>query len=130
MSQQCRTWVLIGLFAAIPVAAPEAAGKDRAEPARTTSAGYVKKFQVTAVDGELRPAEITIGRGDRVSITFKSLDGTYRLRMKEFGIRAEFRKGNDVTIEIVATERGEYPFRCTRGRSVKRWSRNGTIVVK
>jgi heme/copper-type cytochrome/quinol oxidase subunit 2 len=130
MSQQFRIWVLIGLLAAAPGAGRAAADKGRVEPARTTSAGYVKKFQVTVVDGELRPTEITIGRGDRVSITFKSLDGTYRLRMKEFGIRAEFRKGEDVTIEIVATERGQYPFRCTKGRSVRRRSKNGMIVVK
>jgi cytochrome c oxidase subunit 2 len=125
-------WFVSGLLAAALLLTPAVAGKGKGntEPAKKTNSGHVKKFKVTAVDGDINPQQIKVRRGDRVSITFKSLDGHYRVQFKEFGVKRSLHKGEDVTIEIVATEEGVFPFRCTKAWSVKRWAKNGTIVVK
>ena len=127
------SWVLFGVLAiAIALSSPAFAGKGkgRAEPAKKSRAGHIKKFKVTAFDGKIHPETLRVHRGDRVNITFVSKDGHYAIKMKEFGIKEHFRKDESVTVELVATEKGVFNFRCTKFWSFKHWSKNGTLVVK
>jgi heme/copper-type cytochrome/quinol oxidase subunit 2 len=98
--------------------------------ARAVAPGQVKKFHVTASEGSIAPSIIRVNRGDHVEITFVSRDGSYGIKFKDFDVSTRVTPEKPAIVEFVPNEAGTFEFRCTRTWGVKRWTKNGTLVVK
>ena len=92
--------------------------------------GQIKKFHVTAHEGTISPTTLRVNRDDHVQITFVSRDGTYSIKFKDFDISARTSPEKPALVEFVPHEAGTFDFSCTRTFGLKRWNRNGTLIVK
>ena len=92
--------------------------------------GQIKKFHVTAHEGTISPTTLRVNRDDHVQITFVSRDGTYSIKFKDFDIEARTSPEKPALVEFVPHDAGTFDFSCTRTFGLKRWSRNGTLIVK
>jgi heme/copper-type cytochrome/quinol oxidase subunit 2 len=124
------------LFAAATVLAGEPQGskgqdtsKGKAVSAKAVAPGQVKRFHVTAQDGNIAPNTLHVKKGESVRITFVSRDGTYGIRFKDFNIKDKVSPEKPAVIEFVPEQAGSFEFRCTRVWGMKHWSTNGTLVV-
>jgi heme/copper-type cytochrome/quinol oxidase subunit 2 len=103
-----------------PAAAPAAA---------VASTGQVRKYQITAAEGDIIPGHIRVKRGDIVRLTFVSKDDTYGIRFKDFGIKEKLTPDKPIVLELHPTVAGTFEFKCARTFGVKRFSNNGALVV-
>ncbi len=106
-----------------------ARARGTAAPARPASTHPVRNFRVTASKGRIVPAHLRARVGDRVRITFVSLDGTYNVSFKDFGVKAKITTEKSIVVKLKVKKKGTFKFRCTRPWGVKRWSKNGVLVV-
>lgn len=106
----------------------ETSARARAVTAANTSA-QVRKYQITAEDGQIIPGHLRVRAGETVRITFVSRDDNYGIRFKDFGIKEKLTPDKPVVIEIHPTVPGSYEFRCARPWGVSRLTSNGTLFV-
>ena len=104
-------------------------GKPQAVPVAHVTEAQVRKYNVTARDGDILPGHLRVRKGETVRITFTSRDDKYTIRFKDFGIKETLEPEKPVTIEISPGRAGSYEFRCARVWGVKRFATNGTLVV-
>lgn len=104
----------------------------RARPlaAKAVTSTNERKYQITASDGNIVPGHIKVKLGERVRITFVSRDDTYGLRIKGFGVKEKLTPERPVVVELIPQTVGTFEFRCTRQWGVKRFTKNGAIVVE
>ena len=89
----------------------------------------VRKYQITAEEGQIVPGHLRVKAGETVRITFVSRDDSYGIRFKDFGIKEKLTPDKPVVIEIHPTVPGTYEFRCARPWGVSRLTSNGTLFV-
>lgn len=93
--------------------------------------GNVKKFTVEGnTNLRFTPNQISVNKGDTVSITFKNVGGKHDFRIDEFGVTTSILEtGEEETVEFVSDKLGTYKFYCSlpghRAAGMK-----GTLVVK
>ena len=79
----------------------------------------VQHIEITASRFSFAPNEITIKKGDPVTITVRSTDVTHGLVIKELGVRTEVKKGQaeDLTLtpETAGTFQGKCAHFCGKG---------------
>jgi heme/copper-type cytochrome/quinol oxidase subunit 2 len=98
--------------------------------ARSAPATPIRTFRITAEDGEIVPAHIRAKVGERIRLIFRSEDGTYRVRFKDFDIKEKLIPGKLLVIHLTPREKGEFSFGCTKSWGIKHFSKNGVLVVK
>ena len=119
------------VMAVTPIAAEQpdqARARARTVPATTATQDPVRKYSVTASEGSIVPGHLRVKLGERIRITFVSLDDAYGLRMKDFGIKEKLTPERPVVVELIPQSTGTFEFRCTRW-GVKRFASNGAVVV-
>lgn len=96
------TKILTITLGVLALAAEPIAGQPR-------SGGHI---QVTASRFSFEPAEITVKKGEPVTITITSKDVTHGLVIEELGIRREFKKGRPQNLTLVPEIAGNFEGRC------------------
>ncbi len=109
-------------------AKPNPAPRGNAVAAKSVAPGQVRKFSVTASEGQISPAILRVKQGERVRITFVSKDGNYGIKFPDFEIKEKLTPEQPKVVELLAMQKGTFEFRCTK-MGLKRWSKNGTLVV-
>lgn len=103
--------------------------KSQAVPVKQVTEAQVRKYNVTARDGGILPGHLRMRKGETIRITFTSRDDKYSIRFKDFDIKESLEPEKPVTIEISPGRAGSYEFSCARVWGVKRFGKNGTLVV-
>lgn len=107
----------------------EARSRARAVSTKAPDPASLRKYQVTASEGDIVPGHIRVKRGEKVRITFVSRDDTYGIRFKDFGIKEKLTRERPIVVDLVPLKAGTFEFRCTRDWGIKRFNNNGAIVV-
>jgi len=129
-----KSAALLLALAAIPTAGGLSAGTPPSPtrsvaPASRVTEPHVRKYNVTAADGDIIPGHLRVRKGETIRITFVSRDDKYSIRFKDFDIKETLEPEKPVTIEISPGRAGSYEFSCARVWGVKRFTKNGTLVV-
>jgi cytochrome c oxidase subunit II len=70
------------------------------------------KIDIVASRFSYRPAEITLKRGQPVTLVFHSTDVTHGLKIPELGIDTAIRKGQDSEITVTPSQTGQFTGKC------------------
>ena len=106
----------------------EARAKTRAASTKAPDPASLRKYQVTASEGDIVPGHIRVKLGEKVRITFVSRDDTYGVHFKDFGIKEKLTPERPIVVELTPQKAGTFEFRCTR-LGFKRFNNNGALVV-
>jgi len=79
----------------------------------TTATNPVKEFNMTAKQWAFDPEVITVKKGDNVRLKIKSIDVSHGFSLPEFGFDQELEPGKEVTVEFIASKKGEFTFFCS-----------------
>lgn len=125
--------ILLALVA-IPAGDRALAGTPKAKqppaaPVAHITEAQVRKYHVTAADGDILPGHLRVRKGETIKITFVSRDDKYTIKFKDFNIKETLEPEKPVTITISPSRVGAYEFKCTRVWGVKRFANNGTLMV-
>ena len=132
-------WIgVVAFAAAVAIATPGAGGNDKnksrfkGKPValKTAADHQVQTFQIVAAEGKITPDHIEVQRFKQVRIKFVSVDGTYRIRFKDFEIKEKLTPEAPVVINLMPTEPGPFEFGCTKSASFSRYKTNGTMEVR
>lgn len=102
--------------------------KGNAVAAKAVTPADVKKFHVTANEGDIVPNTLHVKRGEKVRITFVSKDGKYGIKFKDFDISNNIAPGKPAVVELVPRQKGTFEFRCSKTFGIHH--NNGTLVVE
>ncbi len=83
------------------------------EPTTTKTTNPVKEFTITAKNWTFDPPVITVRQGDNVKIKVKSVDVAHGFALPEYGLDQELEPGKEVTVEFIASKKGEFTFFCS-----------------
>ena len=100
-------------------------------PGHVSDGDGVRAFEIEARKYEFRPSRIEVTQGETVRITIRSSDTKHGFGIEGLGIEQDVpRRGKPVTVEFVAEQPGEFPFKCTDwcGRGHKRMK--GVLVIR
>jgi cytochrome c oxidase subunit 2 len=75
-------------------------------------AGESEKIDIVASRFSYSPPEITLKRGQPVTLVFQSSDVTHGLTIPELGITAEIRKGKETEINVTPSSTGQFTGKC------------------
>lgn len=106
----------------------EARAKTRDVSTKAPDPANLRKYQVTASEGDIVPGHIRVKLGEKVRITFVSRDDTYGIHFKDFGIKEKLTPERPIVVELTPQKVGTFEFRCTR-LGFKRFKDNGALVV-
>jgi len=95
-----------------------------------SKAEEVKTFEVKAEDYKFIPDTITVNQGDKVIIKAIAIDKDHGIGIKVFNINKPLPKGEWVTIEFTADQKGEFTIRCTKFCGWKHFWMSGKLIVK
>ena len=73
----------------------------------------VHEIRMTVKKYEYQPNEIHVKEGERVRVILTALDRKHGFELKEFKIKTEVEKGEEVAVEFVASRSGEFEFKCS-----------------
>jgi cytochrome c oxidase subunit 2 len=71
-----------------------------------------QKIEITASKFAYSPSEITLKKGQQVTLVFHSTDVTHGFKLAELNIKSEIRKGQDTEITVTPTEAGQFVGKC------------------
>src|SRR3989344_5822683 len=95
--------------------APSAGDLQTSETSASQSEN-VKEFTVSAQNFSFDPSTITVNKGDKVRIVFKSVGGTHDLIIDEFNAATKrVSSGQTDSIEFVADQTGNFEYYCSVG---------------
>ena len=72
----------------------------------------VQHIEITASRFSFEPSEITVKKGDPVTITVRSTDVTHGLVIKELGVRTEVKKGQSEDLTLTPEAAGTFQGKC------------------
>lgn len=73
-----------------------------------------RTIEVVAKRFSFEPARVEVTEGERVKLVVRSGDGVHGIEIKKFKVRKRVPRGGEpVTIEFVASARGEFPILCS-----------------
>lgn len=73
-----------------------------------------KTIQITAESYKFTPGTITVNQGDRVILKITATDKDHGFGIKAYDINEVLPKGKTVSIEFVASKKGEFTIKCTK----------------
>lgn len=76
------------------------------------------------------PAEISLTKGEKVTLAFTSEDTTHGLLIPELGVNATIPKGKVTKVEVTPQQAGTFQGRCSRFCGVGHGSMVFSVVVK
>jgi len=135
----CKTSLLtlaaVALAGATVMAGDQSETRPRPSPgkamaAKSVAPGQVKRFHVTAQEGNIAPNTLRVKKGDTVRITFVSRDKSYSIRFDAFDIKDKVTPEKPAVVEFVASDTGKFDFRCGKSLFGLKKAPNGTIIVK
>lgn len=100
----------------------------------TTSRGEnptsaVKEIVVTGRNFKFTPDTITVKKGEKTRLIFKSVDGAHDFRVDELGIATELTAANkESVVEFIADKTGSFEFYCSVGNH-RQMGMKGTLIV-
>jgi cytochrome c oxidase subunit II len=94
---------LLMLLAAIFVSTVGISAKEGAAP---------RRIEIGASKYSFSPKEITLKKGETVILVLSSADVTHGLKIKEFGIKVEVKKGHPEEVTLTPTETGHFEGKC------------------
>lgn len=103
MKNKIALWLIV---IAATGAAPRAAGTAGAQPAE-------KVVHVTAKKFEFVPGEITLKKGEPVTLEIKSEDVKHGFSLPDFNIRVEVKPGQVSVVRFTPDKVGQFTFACT-----------------
>jgi len=71
-----------------------------------------EKIAIVASRFSYSPAEVTLKRGQPVTLVFHSADVTHGLTIPELGITAEIRKDRETEITVTPAQSGQFTGKC------------------
>ncbi|HWR14691.1 MAG TPA: cupredoxin domain-containing protein [Terriglobales bacterium] len=77
------------------------------------AAAEARKIEITAKRFEYSPAEITIKRGETVTLVVRSLDVAHGLKFKELEAQTEIPKGRTAELTLTPTQAGTFVGQCS-----------------
>ena len=88
-----------------------------------------QKIQVIAKRFAFVPAQITVKKGQPVTLALRSLDVTHGLAVKELGLKAEIPKGKETDVTFVPEAAGTFGGKCSHFCGLAHGSMNFTVIV-
>ena len=70
------------------------------------------RIDIVASRFSYTPPEVTLKRGQPVTLVFHSADVTHGLKIPELGIATEIRKGQDAEITMTPSQTGQFTGKC------------------
>lgn len=110
----------------------QAPAETTSDPNATGSAvsAETKEFTVTGVNFKFDPKIITVKKGDKVKITFKSLGGFHDFVIDELNVRTPVvETGKDAIVEFTADKIGTFEYYCSVGKH-RAMGMVGTLTVE
>lgn len=101
-------WIKLTVIISICVLFLAACGKEEMESSKSSATGDTKEFTIEATSFEFDVKEIKVKQGDTVKITLKNKKGYHGLKLD--GYKKEVRPNR--SISFVATEKGEFEYKC------------------
>ena len=71
-----------------------------------------KAITITASKFHFEPNEITVKKGEEVTLVIQSKDVTHGLAIKDFGVKTEVKKGQDTEVKFTPTKTGDFEGKC------------------
>lgn len=71
-----------------------------------------RRIEIVASKYSFTPSEITLKKGEPVVLVLSSDDVTHGLKVTEFNIKVEVKKGHPVEIPITPTQTGHFEGKC------------------
>jgi heme/copper-type cytochrome/quinol oxidase subunit 2 len=106
MSDRSRraVWMLITIAALLVAFAPI--------PALGPSAPATRLLRIDASQSSYAPSELSVNRGDTVTIVLTSTDAVHGIYVDEYGVSVQADPGQTATLTFVADRPGSFRFRC------------------
>jgi plastocyanin len=99
-----------------PSLVPVVAQPSASAPALAADEASVKVFDVSGANFRFDPDTITVKKGDRVRIVFKSLDMQHDFDLDEFDVDSPVTVAGETSeIDFVAVKTGEFEYYCSVG---------------
>lgn len=73
-----------------------------------------QRIEIVAKKFEFFPAEITIQKGQPVTLVLTSEDVPHGLAIKEFNVKAEFKKDKPAEVTFTPSQAGDFVGKCNR----------------
>ena len=89
-----------------------------------------KIFYISGTMWEFYPSEISVDKGDNVTIHFTSLDVHHGLYIKKWNVTADLFINQSATIHFIADEVGKFEYYCTVYCGIEHTDMKGYIIVK
>lgn len=77
-----------------------------------SDAADTQKIDITASRFSFSPSEITVKKGQKVTLEIQSSDVNHGLVIKDLGVRTEVRKGSTVEVSFVPDQVGTHEGKC------------------
>lgn len=71
-----------------------------------------KTIAITASRFTFEPSEITVKKGEPVTLVIKSMDVSHGLKIEELGVKTEVKKGQSVDVNFTPEELGTFEGKC------------------
>ena len=85
-----------------------------------------QRIEITAKRFQFTPGEITVKKGQPVTIVLKSLDVAHGLRFRDFGVNVKVKAGGTAEVQFTPDKTGDFIGHC----SVFCGSGHGTMMLK
>lgn len=101
-----------------------------ASPSGAMKEGAVKEFTVTGRNFSFNPSTLSINKGDKVRVTFKSEGGFHDFVIDEFSVRSKtVGTGLSDMLEFTADKTGTFKYYCSIGNH-RAMGMEGTLTVQ
>jgi cytochrome c oxidase subunit II len=71
-----------------------------------------KTITISASKFKFEPNEITVKKGEEVTLVIQSQDVTHGLAIKDFGVKTEIKKGQSTEVKFTPTKTGDFEGKC------------------
>jgi cytochrome c oxidase subunit 2 len=88
-----------------------------------------QKIEIVAKRFAFLPGQITVKKGQPVTLVLRTQDVTHGLAIKELGIKAEIPKGHDTEVTFTPDEAGTFEGKCSHFCGSGHGSMKFTVVV-
>lgn len=72
-----------------------------------------RRIEIEASKFSYSPKEITLKKGETVVLVLSSTDVTHGLKIKEFGVKVEAKKGHSEEVTVTPTQTGHFEGKCS-----------------
>lgn len=92
-------------------------------------AGQERVIKIVAQRFMYTPNEITLKKGETVTLEFRSLDFIHGFKVPDLGVRADLLPGRNTLVHLTPQKSGRFPFLCDNFCGSGHEDMNGIIIV-